>query len=233
MEETIHNYEELMQMLDSCLREPTHFWNEFYSDRVKKVPFFKNAPDENLVSYVEDGIVPKGKVLELGCGPGRNAIYLAENGWEVDAIDLAETTLKWARERAEAHDVNINFIQKDIFDLTIEEGVYDFVYDSGCFHHIAPHRRMCYINVVRRALPPGGFFALTCFVEGGKLGGADLSDWEVYKEKSLRGGLGFTEDKLKKIFHEFQPIEIRRMNEAEPSSPVFGVPDLWTALFRR
>jgi SAM-dependent methyltransferase len=232
MEETIHNYEELMQMLDSCLRKPTGFWDEFYTDRGKKVQFFKNAPDENLVSYVEKGIVSKGKVLELGCGPGRNAIYLAENGWDVDAVDLSETTLKWARERADAHHVAINFILKNLFDLNIEDGGYEFVYDSGCFHHIAPHRRMCYINVVRRALTPGGFFALTCFVKGGKLGGADLSDWEVYKEKSLGGGLGFTEDNLKKIFHELQPIEIRKMKEADPASPVFGVTDLWTALFR-
>jgi len=44
-------------------------------------------------------------------------------------------------------------------------------------------------------IKPEGYFALTCFVEGGDLGGATLSDIDVYRERSLQGGLGFTEFK--------------------------------------
>lgn len=232
MNETIHNYNELMLMLDELLREPTRFWNEFYSDRKKPVPFFENAPDENLVSYLEEDMISKGKALELGCGPGRNAVYLAEKGWEVDAVDLSETSLQWAKERAQENKVDVNFIKENIFDLDVEAGSYDLVYDSGCFHHIAPHRRMCYLNLVRKALKQEGRFAVTCFVKGGKFGGAEMTDWEVYREKSLKGGLGFTEETLKKIFHQFQPVQIRKMRETKASESVFGVPDLWTALFR-
>ncbi len=46
----------------------------------KMFRFLKNVPDENLVSYINKNWVSKGKVLELGCGPGRNAIYLANEG---------------------------------------------------------------------------------------------------------------------------------------------------------
>lgn len=129
--------------------------------------------------------------------------------------------------------VNVNFIYNNIFNLQIEEGTYDIVYDSGCFHHIAPHRRMSYINLVEKALKPGGYFAITCFVQGGELGGADITDWEVYRLQSLKGGLGFTDEKLRTIFKDFSEVEIRKMQEIKQSNEVFGVSALWTALFMK
>ncbi|WP_305453055.1 class I SAM-dependent methyltransferase [Bacillus mycoides] len=233
MKETISSYEDLLNMLDSLLREPNQFWDDFYSNREKEIPFFTNKPDENLVSYFEKKLLNSGKVLELGCGPGRNAIYFAENGCLVDAVDLSKESIHWAIERAKEKNVNVNFIHDNIFDLQIEEGTYDIVYDSGCFHHIAPHRRMSYINLVKKALKPGGYFAITCFVQGGELGGADITDWEVYRLRSLKGGLGFTDEKLRIIFKDFSEIEIRRMKGIKQSNEVFGMPALWTALFMK
>jgi len=233
MKETISSYEDLLDMLDSLLREPTQFWDDFYSNREKGVPFFTNKPDENLVNYFEKKLLNPGKVLELGCGPGRNAIYFAEKGCLVDAVDLSQESIQWATERAKEKNVHVNFIYNNIFDLQIEEGTYDIVYDLGCFHHIAPHRRMNYINLVKKALKPGGYFAITCFVQGGELGGADITDWEIYKLQSLKGGLGFTDAKLRVIFRDFSEVEIRRMKEIKQSNKVFGVSGLWTALFMK
>jgi SAM-dependent methyltransferase len=233
LSETITTYEDLLNMLDSLLREPTGFWNGFYEDRSKGVPFFGNFPDENLVSYFDGGLIGPGKVLELGCGPGRNAIYLAQKGCSVDAVDLSKEALEWGKERAGDKNVQVNFIQRNIFDLDIAKGQYDFVYDSGCFHHIAPHRRMNYLEMVKKALRPKGLYSITCFVEGGILGGADISDWEVYRQRSLNGGLGFTEEKLRMIFKEFEVVEIRKMRKMEQSDETFGVQGLWTALFRK
>ena len=107
----------------------------------------------------------------------------------------------------------VKFIQNNIFDVPIEEGTYDIVYDSGCFHHIAPHRRMNYLDLIKKVLKPGGYFAITCFVQGGEWGGSDISDWEVYRLRSLNGGLGFTEEKLRTIFTDFEEVEIRRMQD--------------------
>ena len=207
--------------------------HDFYSNREKGIPFFVNKPDENLVNYFERKIFHPGKVLELGCGPGRNAIYFAENGCLVDAVDLSEESIRWATERAVEKNVHINFVNKNFFDIAIEEGTYDIVYDSGCFHHIAPHRRMSYINLLQQALKKGGYFAITCFVQGGELGGADISDWEVYRSRSIKGGLGFTDDKLRTIFKDFEEVEIRRMKEIKQSNEAFGTSALYTALFRK
>ncbi len=124
-------------------------------------------------------------------------------------------------------------MQQDIFGLNIEAGSYDLVYDSGCFHHIPPHRRMDYIDLITRALKPGGHFALTCFVEGGSLGGSDISDWEVYRGKSMRGGLGFTNEKLTNIFRDFEVVELRKMNDKSPEEGLFGTSELLAGLFKK
>lgn len=233
MKETIQSNEDILDMLDSLLREPTGFWNEFYSNREKGIPFFVNKPDENLVEYFETGRMQPGNVLELGSGPGRNAIYFAEEGCKVDAVDLSVESIEWAKERASERGLEVNFIHDNIFNVQIEAGAYDIVYDSGCFHHIAPHRRNNYIELVLKALRPGGYIAITCFVEGGELGGSDITDWEVYRQRSLNGGLGFTEERLRAIFEDLEEIEIRKMREAEKTEEVFGVSALWTALFRK
>ncbi|WP_175989299.1 bifunctional 2-polyprenyl-6-hydroxyphenol methylase/3-demethylubiquinol 3-O-methyltransferase UbiG [Bacillus sp. Marseille-Q1617] len=233
MKETINNEEELFEMLDSFLREPGDFWTDFYRDREKKIPFFKNVPDENLVSYLSKGSLTSGKALELGCGPGRNAIHLARNGWEVDAVDISETSLQWAKERAEGSGVSINFIHNNIFSLDLDEGGYDLVYDSGCFHHIAPHRRLSYVQLVNKALKPGGHFALTTFIKGGKLGGSIISDWEVYRTGSLQGGLGYDKTRLENIFSDFESLEIRNMKDQDDSGEMFGTSELLAALFRK
>ncbi|OIN66114.1 SAM-dependent methyltransferase [Exiguobacterium sp. KRL4] len=233
MNETIRTHDDILQMLDALLREPTVFWDNFYEDRTKRIPFFVDKPDENLVRYVEQQQIPIDRALELGSGPGRNALYLAERGSQVDAIDLAQTSIDWANERANERQLDIRFRQGNLFELSIEDGAYDFVYDSGCFHHIAPHRRNDYIRVVTDALRPGGCFALTCFVEGGQYGGSDMTDWDVYRQRSLQSGLGFTEDKLRSIFDTFDVLEIRLMQEAAPTDPVFGLSGLWTALFQK
>jgi hypothetical protein len=68
---------------------------------------------------------------------------------------------------------------------------------------------------------------------GGRLGGSDISDWEVYRVRSLKGGLGYTEEKLKTIFHDYEVIELRRMREVEQPNSVFGVDGLLTALFKK
>lgn len=233
MKETIRSHEDLLDMLDSLLREPTGFWNEFYANRAKGIPFFVNKPDENLVNYFNKGVFQPGNVLELGSGPGRNAIYFTEQGCKVDAVDLSQESIDWAIERAEERNLKINFIRNNIFDIQIDEGTYDIVYDSGCFHHIAPHRRNNYIDLVEKALKQGGYFAVTCFIEGGELGGSDITDWEVYRQRSMNGGLGITEEKLRDIFGSFEPVEIRKMRRAEEAEEVFGVSGLWTALFRK
>jgi SAM-dependent methyltransferase len=232
--EMIKSIEDVLDMLDSLLRTPEPFWNEFYSDRDRKVPFFVNSPDENLVTYVKNNQISRGKVLDIGCGAGRNSIYLAKQGYEVIGIDLSQEAIDWAEERAREEGLNITFLCKSVFDLAYESE-FDFLYDSGCLHHIYPHRRIQYINFLYKVLRPGGKFGLTCFAPGCDEGtSGHISDWEVYRGLSMKGGLSFSEEKLKDLFNShFKLIEFRGMKEIDKDENTFGVPFISVSLWEK
>ena len=66
--------------LDALLAERQNdWWNEFYANRVKPVPFFGPEPDESLSMWINEGAILPGKAVDLGCGNGRNAIFLARS----------------------------------------------------------------------------------------------------------------------------------------------------------
>lgn len=236
MHESIYTTDDLLNMLDSLMRNEGDWWDGFYADRDKGIPFFINAPDESLVNWFERGLMKPSRVLELGCGPGRNAVYMAKQKCEVDAVDVSPVAIEWAQERASDAGVKVNFTCDSIFSLDIEPESYDIVYDAGCFHHIPPHRRLQFMPLIARALKPGGMFGLACM--GAKSpeeqGGSDISDWEVYRGRSMKGGLGYSLDRLRTIFcGPFEELELRQMKEITQPAPVFGKDFLWVGLFEK
>ncbi|PRX43865.1 methyltransferase family protein [Prauserella shujinwangii] len=229
MDRSVRTVDDVLRLLDGLFPPQADRWDAFYGDRSRQVPFFVAKPDENLVSYLERGLITTGRVLDLGCGPGRNAVHLARHGFEVDAVDLSPTALAWAEDRAQEAGVEVRFRRADIVDAEFT-GRYDLVYDSGCFHHLPPHRRVSYRALLDRVLAPGGLFGLACFAAGEM--GSELPDAELYREGSLRGGLAYTPEELRWIFADLTELELRRMHDEPAESPCFGERFLWTALFR-
>lgn len=81
---------ELLELLDSLFEQRQgEWWDEFFSDRAEPCPFFVEYPDENLFEYFDSGNMAPGRVLELGCGHGRNALYFSRRGCVVDAVDFS------------------------------------------------------------------------------------------------------------------------------------------------
>jgi SAM-dependent methyltransferase len=207
------------------------WWDDFYADRSRPIPFFAAAPDENLVSYLADGLLAPGRALDLGCGPGRNAIWLAAHGFDVDAVDLSPAAVAWARERASQVCANVRFHCGDAFSAWLPPGRYDLVYDSGFLHHLPPHRRVSYLALLDRVLAPGGHLGLACFARGAM--GCELPDEQLYRDGRLHGGLAYTGEALRSMFADFDEIDMRPMRPQPENAPTFGVPFLLTALFRR
>jgi SAM-dependent methyltransferase len=130
-----------------------------------------------------------------------------------------------AKENSSKTNNSVKYYCQSIFDFDYSDKNYDFIYDSGCFHHIAPHRRPDFLSIIQRALKLGGIFAMVCFAPGG---GSDYSDLEVYEKRSMGGGLSFTEESLEKIFsNQFHNIHIRKMKELPESGGAFGKEFLW------
>ncbi|MFE8986990.1 class I SAM-dependent methyltransferase [Streptomyces collinus] len=245
MDRNIRTVDDVLALLDDLFAPEADrwtgrgadWWDDFYADRSRPVPFFPARPDESLVAAVERGLLGGVRALDLGCGPGRNAVYLAARGFHVDAVDLSSTALDWARERArETGAENVRFHHGDAFALAGEDltGPYDLVYDSGCFHHLPPHRRVSYRALLEQLLASGGLFGLTCFAAGTGGMGSELSDTDFYREGAgLRGGLAYTPKALREIFSGLTELELRRMRDEPEESAHFGKSFLWTALFRR
>ena len=232
MNDLIYSEHDLLQLLDELLADRGgDWWSGFYADRAKPCPFFVATPDETLVDWARSGRLGAGRALELGCGNGRNAIFLARNGFVVDAVDFSRKAIDWAAENVRAAGVNVTLHCRSIFDLDDAPGFYDLVYDTGCFHHIAPHRRRSYVDLVRGALRPGGAFGLVCFKTEA---GSGFSDLEVYERRALGGGLGYSEAQLRDLWSQhLAEIEVlRSMRKAEPDSGVFGEDFLWALLGR-
>lgn len=245
MDRNIRTVDDVLHLLDGLFApeadrwtaDAASWWDTFYADRTKPVPFFVAKPDENLADYLARGLLTPGRALDLGCGPGRNALHLASVGFQVDAVDLSPAAIGWAedraREAAPATRDRVRFHHGDAFDLTRADlsGPYDLIYDSGCFHHLPPHRRISYLALLDRVLAPGGHLVLTCFAAGAM--GSELPDAAFYQDSRLHGGLAYTPAALRRIFADLTELELRRMRDQAPESPHFGEPFLWTALFRR
>jgi len=90
--------------------------------------------------------------------------------------------------------------------------------------------------MIHNALKTGGYFGLTCFAPGfTEIGGAlEISDWEVYREKSMKGGQAYSKEKLHELLEDyFEIVEFRSMTTCNESDEIFGVPFLWASLWRK
>ena len=109
-------------------------------------------PNARLVQFVEE--LEPGRALDVGAGDGRNAIWLATQGWSVTAIDLSTVALERAAERAAARDAQLECIVADWRGHDFGEAAFELIVVS--FMHPLPDEREALFARVARALVPGG-----------------------------------------------------------------------------
>ncbi len=104
------------------------------------------------------------KVLDIGCGEGKDAVFLARNGYQITAFDLAENGLKKARELAEYNGVEVNFFRANVNEF-LPEDTYDIIFSSGVFHYIAENRRQPLIEALKAHTTVNGLNVFNVFVQ--------------------------------------------------------------------
>ena len=106
-----------------------------------------------------------GRVLDVGCGTGENAIYFAARGLDVVGVDGAVDAIRQAGDKARTRGVRVRFDVADVLDLGEDLGDFDTVTDSGVFHVFDDEDRPRYERSVHGVLRPGGHLYLLCFSE--------------------------------------------------------------------
>src|SRR5262245_13580603 len=92
-------------------------------------PWDTGVTPPEIVALVER--LPAGRALDLGCGTGTNAIFLAEHGWKVTGVDFVPGAIRRAREKASAANVPIDFYVGDVTRLDFLQEQYDLAIDIG------------------------------------------------------------------------------------------------------
>lgn len=104
------------------------------------------------------------RVLDIGCGEGKDAVFLAKCGYAVTAFDLSEPGLEKARRLAERNRVEVNFFRGDILDFRPERE-YDMIFSSGVFHFLPEGAREEFCESLKTHTAAGGLNVLNVFVK--------------------------------------------------------------------
>ena len=133
----------------------------FYYDLAYRrftMPWEDQPPGQELVELVESGRVEPCPAIDLGCGTGRHAIYLAQHGFEVTAVDFSSAAIEKARAKAEGAGVKVDFVVDDLTDLRQVEGTFDFLVDYGSLEELIGRARDRYVNSLLKLTKEGSLF---------------------------------------------------------------------------
>jgi SAM-dependent methyltransferase len=205
-------------------RDAADFWTDMLTREGH--PLNSRLPDEPLVDWHDRGLLGDldgARVLDVGCGNGRNGAWLAERGADVVGVDLAAPLLDAVRPDLPE---TMTVTALDVLRDPLPAGPFDVVYDSGCFHHLAPHRRITYRERILPLLAPDGKYAIVAFSQERQ---PSLPDRDVLTSGDQGGGMSFLLEDLERIFAPLRPLDVRPVRDDVAGT--FGADFLNAGLF--
>lgn len=161
-----------------------------------------------------------GRALDVGCGTGTQAVYLAELGWQVTGVDAVERALVQARRRAEEKGVEVSWVAGDVASLPklgLGDG-FDLVHDRGCFHDLSPAAREGYVQGVNKLTATGATLLLMAFAHRNRgVGPSGASEQEI----------------LRRFGSAWELVSAQDDSTPAPRGPMRHVPRTWYRLRRR
>ena len=107
-------------------------WHERYT--IGKAGWDIGRPDFNLIDIVTKTPVHSCKALDIGCGTGNNALWLARQGFTVTGADITEVAIQRAMDNSTESGVQCRFVVADFMEQPLDGAPFSFVFDRGCFH---------------------------------------------------------------------------------------------------
>jgi methyl halide transferase len=128
-------------------------WNDHY--RTGQPPWETGAPSTELQRVLTEEHIAPCRAIDLGCGSGINAVWLAQHGFDVTGIDLSPLAIEQARARAAAAGVVVRFEEDDLLGLRGEYEPFPFFFDRGCYHAVRRVDAAAYVRTLQRLTLPG------------------------------------------------------------------------------
>jgi len=187
----------------------------------------EDAPDDLLEDFVDD--IPIGRALDLGVGDGKNAVWLAERGFDVVGVDLSATAVQAAQRLARERGVVLEAHVADIREWEIEPGSYALVLASAVLHFLLPEEIRGLANRIRAGLQSGGFLIAHVFTVDDpgyqvlRQQGASLVAERTFFVPEIEGPLHYFDfGELRSLFKELDILyyaEERHLDSSSPDDP--------------
>lgn len=176
-------------------------WDRLY--REGRPPWETGQSSRELEKLIAEGTIPVGRVLELGCGTGANAVCLAKNGFEVTAIDSSPTALERARRRGRLENAPVHFILDDVYDFARSAEPFDLIFDASFYHHARRDDLDQLLDLLWRVTQPGSYYVtLAGNADDDSEGGPPR-----VTEEDLRGELGRILDMVQLRTFSFESVD--------------------------
>lgn len=132
---------------------PSIDWNMHYESGAP--PWETGRPSNELARVIAEEKIRPCRVFELGCGSGINAVWLAQQGFDVTGVDFNELAIERARRRADEAGVAVHFVLADVLDLAQSYQPFPFFFDRGCYHAVRETGSQAYVRTLQRVTTPG------------------------------------------------------------------------------
>ena len=135
-------------------------WEDAYKTRP---PWDIGRPQPSFVELVQAGELNKGRVLDVGCGTGENALYLADRGFSVVGVDLSSRAIDAAKTKGSERKLKVDFRLANALSLDFKNAYFDNAIDSGLFHTFNDNDRVVFAREIARVLKIDGRYFMLCF----------------------------------------------------------------------
>lgn len=184
----------------------TPMTNPFDAMYERTPPWETGRPQPAIVRAVDAGLL-RGSVLDVGCGTGENALYLASKGLAVVGLDASPRAIALARGKGGRRESRAEFIVGDVFHLRAVGRRFDTVLDCALFHSLTDAARSRYAQNLASVMAPGATLFLFCFSE---------------EEPNWGGPRRVTQAELRATFgapFHVEAIDAADMEHLHPTSP--------------
>lgn len=186
--------------------------NQIYRDMpLDKIPWNLEGPPALLIDAVNSGKIKPCRTVDLGCGAGNYAVWLAEKSFDVTGLDISEEAIKHATALAASKGVSCRFMAADLLgDLSDLHDSFELALDWEVLHHVFPDDRPKFVDNVHALLRPGGVFLSVCFSEHDKTFEGDGQ----YRDTPIGTTLYFSsETELRDLFEtRFDVLELNTVD---------------------